>query len=196
MLVRLLFGVAFNAKAIVSVSDGRVTRYDDIVSRNAFGLRPPEKSHTEPSAPVVARPKIRLVGITTLLGRRTAFLMVPAVRPGGVSECLLLREGETQEEIQLKEIDEKGGVVNVINHGKDETLDFDGNVPESVSVPDDVIIHVDRKNPNPLPAPEKPSLTPEQQTLMIEAQRLKVGDPLAKILPQTEFTAEVTGETP
>jgi hypothetical protein len=197
MLARALLCVAFNAKAIVSISDAKGGRYESIVSRNAFGLHPPEKSHTEPSAPVVVRPKIRLVGITTLLGRRTAFLMVPAVRPGGISECLLLREGETQEEIEVREISDK--VVKLINHGEKQTLGFDETSPApSNPLPIDKV-PFESGIPVPLPAPEKPSLTPEQQTLLIEAERMKAiqdGDPLAKILPQTEFTAEITGETP
>jgi hypothetical protein len=195
MLVRLLLCVAFNANAIVSVSDGRSTHYESIVSRNAFGLHPPERAHTEPSAPVVFRPKIRLAGITAVFGRKIAFLMVPATKPGGVSECLLLREGEAQEEIEVREISD--AAVKVVNHGEKQTLGFDEIAPAPPAPP--IIDKVPIERRIPLPAPEKPSLTSEQQTLLIEAQRAKAiqdGDPLAKILPQTEFTAEITGETP
>ena len=46
-------------------------------------------------------------------------------------------------------------------------------------------------------APAEPAMTPEQQVLMIEAQRLdymQKGDPTALILPPTEMTPEVTGQ--
>jgi hypothetical protein len=46
-------------------------------------------------------------------------------------------------------------------------------------------------------APAAPALTPEEQVLMIEAQRAKAiqeGDPIANILPTTPHTKEVTGD--
>jgi hypothetical protein len=46
-------------------------------------------------------------------------------------------------------------------------------------------------------APAEPAMTPEQQVLMIEAQRLdymQKGDSTALILPPTEMTPEVTGQ--
>ena len=129
-----------------------------------------------------------------MLGRKTVFLMLQAAKPGGVSECLLLREGETQEEIQAREIGDK--TVRVINHGEEQSLGFDDNPPASGPVEERP--PVVPKSPMQMPAPEKP-LTSEQQMLILEAQRLKAihdDDPVAKILPPTEFTAEITGETP
>ena len=46
-------------------------------------------------------------------------------------------------------------------------------------------------------APAEPAMTPEQQVLMIEAQRLdymQKGDSTELILPPTEMTPEVTGQ--
>ncbi len=46
-------------------------------------------------------------------------------------------------------------------------------------------------------AAKSPPITPEEQVLMIEAQRMKAlqeGDPMAKLLPITPMTSQVTGE--
>ena len=131
-----------------------------------------------------------------MLGSKMAFLMLPAAKVGGIRECLLLREGETEEEIQVRDIGDK--TVRVVNHGEEQTLGFDNNPPAAPSVPVSMGGPIDRSSPMQMPPPEKPALTREQQMLVIEAQRLKAiqdGDPVAKILPPTEFTAEIKGET-
>ena len=118
-------------------------RYDGIVERNVFNLHPPPKP---PSADELAAqnkqppPKITLTGITTILGKKITFLTVPSAKPGGPAEALTLTEGQAQNEIEVKEIDEKAGVVKVINHGIEQTLDFDhdgakGTGPAPVGVP-------------------------------------------------------------
>ena len=46
-------------------------------------------------------------------------------------------------------------------------------------------------------APAAPAMSPEEQVLMIEAQRMKMlqeGDPTAAIMPPTELTPQVTGK--
>ncbi|HLX68529.1 MAG TPA: hypothetical protein VKV04_02775 [Verrucomicrobiae bacterium] len=194
MLMCVLVGVAVNAGAIVSVSDAKGSPYRTIERRNLFGLVPLVNSRTEAPAPIIPRPKVTLAGIAALLGYKTAFLMLPAAKAGGVRECLLLREGETQEEIQVRQIGDK--TVRVVNHGEEQILSFDNNPSQSAGVPVPIDSPVDRISP--MPPPEKP-LTHEQQLLLIEAQRLKAmqdGDPVAKILPPTEMTAEITDGTP
>lgn len=106
-----------------------------------------------------------------------AFLVVTGSEPGRLRECLVLAEGQRQHEIEVTEIDEKGGMVKVFNRGEKQTLDFTEN--------DDTPRIIDR----PLDTP----LTPERQSLLIEPQRVKAiqdGDPIAKILPPTDFTPE------
>lgn len=189
MLVCALVGVALNAGAIISVSNAKGGPYQKIPRRNVFGLLPPVSSQSEAPTPVISRPKITLAGITSLLGYKTVFLMLPPTKAGGIRECLLLREGEAQEEIQVKEISEQ--TVRVINHGEEQTLSFDDSDSERVPFCP--------ASPIQTPPPEQPPLTPEQQILMIEAQRMKAlqdGDPIAKILPPTEMTPEITGGTP
>src|SRR5436305_1313440 len=105
-------------------------RYNGIVERNVFNLHPPPKP---PSADDLAAqnkqppPKITLTGITTILGKKVTFLTVAATKPGMPPEALMLAEGQGQSEVEVKEIDEKAGVVKVNNHGVEETLDFDHN---------------------------------------------------------------------
>jgi hypothetical protein len=72
-------------------------------------------------------PKITLTGITTILGKKVTFLTTPPVKPGTPPESVMLAEGQAQNEIEVKSIDEKAGVVQVINHGEPETLDFEKN---------------------------------------------------------------------
>ncbi len=190
----VLVGVAVNAGATVAVSNAKDGLYCTIERRNLFGLVPLVNSRTEAPAPIIPRPKVTLAGIAALLGYKTAFLMVPAAKAGGARECLLLREGETQEEIQVRQIGDK--TVRVVNHGEEQILSFDDNPSQSAGVLVPIDSPVDRISP--MPPPEKP-LTHEQQLLLIEAQRLKAmqdGDPVAKILPPTEMTAEITDGTP
>lgn len=196
MLVCVLLGVAAHSGAIVSVSDSNTVPYRTIARRNLFGLLPPVNSQTTPQTPAISRPKVTLAGITTLLGYKTAFLMLPEARAGGVRECLLLREGEMQEEIQVKEIGDLK--VRVVNHGEEQTLSFDDNPLESPRAPVALVESPGQRSLNQIPTPEVP-LTPEQQLLVIEAQRMKAmqdGDPVTKILPPTEFSDEITAGTP
>jgi len=58
-------------------------------------------------------------------------LTVAAGKPGGSPEFLVLAEGQAQNEVEVKEIDEKGGTVKVMNHKEEQILDFihDGAKP-------------------------------------------------------------------
>jgi hypothetical protein len=235
-----------DAKALVS---GTGT-YEAIVERNVFNLHPPAKA---PSADELAAqnkvppPKITLTGITTILGKKVTFLTVPPTKPGTPPEAMMLSEGQAQSEIEVKSIDEKASVVKVVNHGVEQTLDFDQNgaakpsgppagsvptplqlppppgaPPPNVSTPPPAPNFIrpvrpgnrlpERSPPlssnpmgggfgsaNPVGNQQSESLTPEETTLLIEAQRMKMmqeNDPTAKVLPPTEFTHEITGEGP
>jgi murein DD-endopeptidase MepM/ murein hydrolase activator NlpD len=67
-------------------------------------------------------PKITLNGITTILGKKQSLLTVPGSTPGTRSEDLMLAEGQAQNDVEVREIDEKAGVVKVVNHGVLQTL--------------------------------------------------------------------------
>lgn len=101
--------------------------YGGIVDRNVFNLHPPPPpvDPSELAKKNVQIPKLTLNGITTILGKKIVFLTVPATKPGTTQETLMLAEGEAEEEVEVKQIDEKAGVVKVVNHGENQTLDFD-----------------------------------------------------------------------
>ena len=110
--------------------------YNGIVERNVFNLhdppKPPDPADLIKKDPL---PKITLTGITTILGRKVTFLTIPAAKPGGVAESFMLAEGQAQNEIEVKQIDEKAGVVKVSNHGEAQSLDFDHDGAKPVGPP-------------------------------------------------------------
>lgn len=127
ILVCAVVGVALNIGAAIRVSNGEEeSLYSGIVNRNAFGLQPPAMANAAgPSARVISRPKIKLAGITTILDKKVAFLMVSAANSSAPRECLLLSEGQQHEDIQVREISERYGIVKVINHGEEQVFGFD-----------------------------------------------------------------------
>lgn len=221
-------GALLSAGALAATT-GLGGPYDSIVDRNVFNLHPPappvdSKTLTPPTPP----PKLTLTGITTILGKKVTFLTMPASKPGQPPESLMLAEGQAQNEVEIKNIDEKAGVVKVLNHGDEQTLDFDHDGAKPSGPPPMPV-------PNqPFPAPSAPppgvmslpppanvirpirslpgrnnnpfsgnnggnqsALTAEEQTALIEIQRVKAmqeNDPIQHILPPTDMTPEVTGQ--
>jgi hypothetical protein len=157
---------ALAASAPASDDSGASGRYQSIPLRNVFNLHPPP---APPSAEELAEknkppvPKITLTGITTILGKKIAFLSVPptAPKPGTPpgapqSNSMMLTEGQGQDDIEVTQIDEKAAIVKVINHGEPQTLDFDHDGVKSSGAPQ-------QPGGNPaMPAalPPRPSLPP------------------------------------
>ena len=102
--------------------------YQEIIDRNVFNIRPPAPPNPDENKP--PPPKITLQGITTILGNKRALLKCPEPpKPGqpAQEEALILAEGQRDGDIEVLEIDEKGGTVKVNNHGVVQTLDFASN---------------------------------------------------------------------
>jgi len=157
--------------------------YHGIVERNVFDLRAPVVVAQAPVPNPIVLPKITLTGITTIFGRTIAFVTIAGDKPGQPLESVMLVEGQTFHDIEVKKIDCKGGIVQVINHGQSQTLDFDGKRDPGF------IIH---EYPQPGPHSEAP-LSPEEQVALIEIQREKYrqeNNPAGQILPPTEMTSE------
>jgi hypothetical protein len=178
--------------------------YDGIVERNVFNLHAPPPAinpadliqHTPP-------PKVTFTGITTILGKKLAFLTIPAAKPGALPESMMLAEGQAQDEIEVKQIDEKAGVVKILNHEEPQTLDFDHDGVKPSAAPPSTRLPPPAPPPNvirPLRSlPPRSSLTPEEQVALIEIQRVKYqqeNNPIGHILPPTEMTPEINGTAP
>jgi hypothetical protein len=175
----LLFGLVAINRASAAMSQSQIAPYHGIVERNVFDLRALVVVTKEPLPNPIALPKITLIGITTIFGRTIAFITIAGNKPGQPPESVMLAEGQALHEIELKTIDYKSGIVQVINHGQARTLDFDG---------DDAL----PRCPAPLPRSEAP-LKPEEQVALIEIQREKFrqeNDPVGQILPPTEMMSE------
>src|SRR5689334_1444141 len=67
--------------------------YFEIPNRNVFGLKPQLVQSPDLSPPAAPRPKVTLIGITTILGRKIAFLTV-ATGTGSPRESSMLAEGQ------------------------------------------------------------------------------------------------------
>jgi hypothetical protein len=109
-------------------------------------------------------PKITLTGITTILGKKVTFLTVPPTKPGAAPESVMLAEGQAQNEIEVKTIDEKAGVVQVVNHGEPETLDFDKDGAK-ISGPPPGGPPAPMTLPSPIPAMPPPGVQPGAGTI-------------------------------
>lgn len=93
--------------------------YELIVTRNVFGLNPPRAINTTPAPP---RPpsKITPDGIMTIFGTpQVLFKVAVPPRPPkpATDKSYILSEGQQQDDIEVKHIDVKNGIVTFSNHG-------------------------------------------------------------------------------
>jgi hypothetical protein len=99
-----------------AVTNSRINPFQPIVTRNAFRLQPPQKAPETKLPPILSR--IKLLGITTILGDKRAILRVqrPAI-PGEIlaDQSLILIEGQSEGSVTVTKIDETAGTVEV-NH--------------------------------------------------------------------------------
>jgi hypothetical protein len=124
----ILAGVLASAGVVAAEPEHSSSDYQGIIDRNVFDLHPPPTDTdghlTRPQAQI---PKLTLNGMTTILGKKLVILTTPATKPGVPPETLMLAEGQAQDEVEVREIDENAGSVKVVNHGEEQTLDFDQN---------------------------------------------------------------------
>lgn len=108
--------------------------YEEIVSRNVFGLKPPPPPpNPEDNKP--PPPNITLTGITTVVGKKALMeTPPPAIKPGTPAgtappgkQFYMLGEGEREGEIEVIAIDEVLGSVKVKNGAQEVTLTFEKN---------------------------------------------------------------------
>jgi hypothetical protein len=145
----VLVGVLLSAGAKAATSDDTSSKpYSSIVERNVFNLHAPPPP-LNPADLIKKQPpaKITLTGITTILGRKITFLTTPPTKSGAPPDSIGLSEGQAQNDIEVKSIDEKAGIVQVINHGEPQTLDFEHDGAKT-------------SGPPPAPAPAANSFPP------------------------------------
>ncbi len=115
-------------------------RYRLIPARNVFRLRPPPAT-PEPKIQQPALPKLILTGITTILDTKRVLLIMQAAgaRPGeaGGETSLILAEGQREGPIEILQIDEANGRVQLKNSGTPMTLSFerDGRTLPATAAP-------------------------------------------------------------
>jgi len=129
-------GLSLGASAMVAGTSGHP--YLGIVSRNVFGLVSAQPQVKDPPPTPLA--KVRVVGITTMLGDRRALLKVslPALPPEPAKEfSCILTVGQREGPVEVLEIDERAGSVRVNNSGTVAvlTLEQEGPRPQSPSLP-------------------------------------------------------------
>jgi hypothetical protein len=108
--------------------------YQAIVDRNVFALKPPPPPAPDPASIKPPAPKVALLGITTLLGKKRALLkFTPPAKPGEAAKetSLMLAEGQRDGEIEVLQVDEKAKSVTIDNFGTPTTLTLDKDAPKA-----------------------------------------------------------------
>jgi hypothetical protein len=136
--VLVIWGLGWGITVNAVTTDAPANPYQTIVDRNVFSLKPPPPppGPEETKAPPV---KITLTGITTIVGKR-ALMKAPAPpgKPGEPAKpelSFILSEGQRDGDIEVLEIDEKGGNVKVNNAGIVVTLNIDKDGPKLPTTP-------------------------------------------------------------
>jgi hypothetical protein len=122
-----LVGLTICLSASAVVPGSSTNQYDRISIRNVFGLKDPPPVVVPPPPPP-ALPKIILTGIATISGSKLAFLRVQFLaKPGEPAreQSMMLKEGQREAGIEILQIDEKAGRIQVNNLGTEMPVTFD-----------------------------------------------------------------------
>jgi hypothetical protein len=168
----------------------RQTPYDRIAERNVFRLHAAEVIKDVPPKPVPLR-KITLTGITTILGRPLAFITIEGTKlqPG---DSVMIGEGQAMNDIEVRSIDERAGVVRILNGTELQILTFE--IAKSTGIQPSWTPAASPAPAASAPVKAEDAMTPEEQTALIELQRIKFqrkGNPIQAILPPTELPSNV-----
>jgi hypothetical protein len=101
--------------------------YMVIAERNVFRLLPPPPPETTNNAPEPEKPKVVLSGFATVAGVTTVFMSIPAKDAKDRPTYLRLKRGEAQDDIQLLDIREQLGEVDILDAGAQITLSVKSN---------------------------------------------------------------------
>lgn len=123
-------GIALSASALTPDKDRGVAAgnpYSPVVSRNIFGLVPIPVADPASLTPSTPPPKITPNGIMTIFGKVQVLFKVAQPAAGGQPAKELsytLCEGDRQDEIEVKKIDEAAATITFDNHGIVQTLEL------------------------------------------------------------------------
>ena len=137
-LICLLAGLAAGANlyAITPEENEGGSRFSAITERNVFGLKAPPPP-PDPSANIkVEPPKLKLQGISLILGKKQVLINVlpkPPTRPK--AESLLMAEGERKDDIEVVSIDHIGEKVEFKIGGSPVTLTMKDDSERPVAGP-------------------------------------------------------------
>jgi hypothetical protein len=104
--------------------------YHVVVERNAFGLSPPKAAPLVTNTLPPVKVDVKFTGITSdKSGGKKAWLVVPPPPNNRTQnpQFLSMREGESQGDIQVLEIDDKENTVKIVNAGVQAVLTFKDN---------------------------------------------------------------------
>lgn len=129
----MLAGAAMMAAAGPGLSaDAGNNPYAEIVTRNAFALKPPPPpQNPADNQPPPTMVDVYLTGISTLSGTKKVFLQIVDKGPGKKAEFPPpLTEGEGMGRVDVVSIDPKSGQVVVKVDGNERTLNIEKDVPK------------------------------------------------------------------
>jgi hypothetical protein len=125
--------VGFGAQMQAAVSDSAPRPYQGIVERNVFGLRNPPQQKIDDPIPPPSMPKVILTGITTILGAPLALLKVQSPGSPGhppSEQSYILTVGQKQGDIEVLNINDQAGTVQLNNAGNVTVLDINRDSPK------------------------------------------------------------------
>ncbi len=189
-LLCLTGALAFGASA--NTPDSSSNPYQGIVDRNIFGLRPPPPpASNEPAKP--PPPAVTLTGITTILGKKLAFMNVQIPpKPGEQAkqgpQSMMLGVGEREGEIEVLDIDEKGGIVKLNDYGVITNVPF-AKLPNTPSAP---VNTAAAPSPNPAHLGGNP-VVPQRSIPGLPTRTLRTGNPAVQNPGAPATGASTTG---
>lgn len=123
-LTMALTGV-IGAAAWAAAPEDSLSTYQEIVERNAFGLKDPPPPPEQTATQQVAQVNIQFTGITTTFGVKKAYFRIPDSQKPGTFLYPCIKEGEREGTIEVVQIDDKTGAVKIRNAGNAMTLTFE-----------------------------------------------------------------------
>lgn len=102
--------------------------YQAIVLRNPFGLLPPPPPPSEDNTPPPPPPpppiSVRLSGLTDMMGKKKALLVLTEQGPNKPPKYVGLTEGEKSDGVEILSIDLKTKYVKIVNNGQMTNMTF------------------------------------------------------------------------